>query len=196
MLVAISGSQGAGKTTTLEELHKKGFNIVETKIARSILKDWDMDLSDINSDLNLQVEFQEEVTKRKFEIEHEYATRRDDLWFTERTHADVFTYTLIILGAHNKFSNWLDSYYDACLENNQMYDMVFYLRGGHFDIEHDGTRGSNRHYGRMVDLTMLDLTRRMTPASRLSLIDVPSLEQRIDFISMQIAYMQDVLKRV
>ena len=40
MLVAVSGSQGSGKSTILAEIKKLGFRTVERKTSRSILTDW------------------------------------------------------------------------------------------------------------------------------------------------------------
>ena len=56
---------------------------------------------------------------------------------------------------------------------------------GRFVIEHDGTRGSGVHYSRMVDLVMLDLTQQMVHTSKLTVIETPDLEQRVNLISVQ-----------
>jgi len=44
MLIAISGSQGCGKSTVLKELKDRGYNVTERKTARSILNDWGVTL--------------------------------------------------------------------------------------------------------------------------------------------------------
>ena len=72
MLVAICGSQGSGKSTTLEEIKKLGFNVVERKTSRSILEDWDVTLEQVNNDQELTYKFQDEITKRKLEDEQQY----------------------------------------------------------------------------------------------------------------------------
>ena len=71
------------------------------------------------------------------------------------------------------------------MEYNQIYKLVYYLRAGQFGVVHDGVRGSNHHYSRMVDLTMLDFTSQMTHSSRLSIIETPDLEQRVNIITLQ-----------
>ena len=182
MLVAISGSQGSGKSTILKEIEKLGYQTVERKTSRSILEEWGVTLQQVNNDHDLTIRFQNEITKRKRTDE---CVPEDGLWFTERTHADLFTYALVSLGKDNSYSNWLNEYYRTCMRNNQMYDAVYYLRAGSFNIEHDGTRGSNMHYSRMVDLTMLDITQQMVHTSKLTVIETPDLIQRVNIITMQ-----------
>ena len=174
MLVAVSGSQGSGKSTILKELNKLGFQTVNRKTSRSILTDWNITLEDVNNDHELTLKFQDEITKRKYQDEID-AVRSKQLWFTERTHSDLFTYALVTLGKENSHADWLNEYYHTCALYNQQYTAVFYLRAGQFNVVHDGTRGSNVHYSRMVDLTMLDITQQMVHNSRLSIIETPDL---------------------
>lgn len=184
MLIAISGSQGSGKTTILQKIEDCNFNIVARKTSRSILEQWGVTLEQVNNDDALTTKFQDEITKRKY-LDERVAMKDQDIWFTERTHADLFTYALVTLGKNNGFSDYLNRYYDTCMEHSQDYDHVFYLRAGHFVIEKDGTRGDNRHYSRMVDLTMLDLTQQMIPSNRLTVIETPDLAQRVSMITTQ-----------
>jgi len=182
MLVAISGSQGSGKTTVLNALKELGYPIVERKTSRSILSDWGVSLQEVNNNHELTIRFQEEISKRKFLDEESYI-ESPHLCFTERTHSDLFTYALVTLGKDNDYSDWLNRYYESSKAYNQLYRDVFYLKAGLFDVVHDGTRGSNEHYSRMVDLTMLDFTQQMTDNSKLTIIDVPDLDQRINIIT-------------
>jgi len=184
MLVAISGSQGSGKSTILNRIKELGYNVVERKTSRSILADWNVTLQDVNDNPDLTIKFQNEITKRKFQDETYYATC-DELWFTERTHADLMTYALVTLGKDNDYSDWLNEYYIKCMKHNQSYNLAFYLRAGHFTPVHDGVRGSNHHYSRMVDLTMLDMTQQMVHNSKLTVIETPDLEQRVNIITLQ-----------
>jgi intracellular sulfur oxidation DsrE/DsrF family protein len=70
-----------------------------------------------------------------------------------------------------------------CETAQSFYDGIFYLKGGLFEVEHDGVRGSNQHYARMVDVVMSDITTAMTsrsvPLHEVSITDLP---QRVDFI--------------
>lgn len=184
MLVAISGSQGSGKSTILQQIDELGYKTIERKTSRSILEDWGVTLQEVNDDGDLTTKFQEEISKRKHEDERA-VTHSADLWFTERTHADLFTYALVSLGKDNKYNEWLNDYYAGCMTFNQQYAAVYYLRAGHFVIEHDGTRGSGVHYSRMVDLTMLDITQQMVHTSKLTIIETPDLTQRVNIITHQ-----------
>lgn len=184
MLVAISGSQGSGKSTILTEIKDMGHNVIERKTSRSILAEWGVSLKEVNDDPRLTLRFQEEITDRKFDDELQ-AVKSDELWFTERTHADLFAYALVSLGKDNEHSSWLDDYYITCMKHNQYYDAVYYLRAGQFNVVHDGTRGSNMHYSRMVDLTMLDITSQMVHNSKLTIIETPDLTQRVNIITLQ-----------
>lgn len=193
-LVAISGSQGSGKTTILNRVKNHQFPIIERKTSRSILAEWEVTLEQVNNDPDLTVKFQEEIIERKYndEISHSETNKgfsqtamATHTWFTERTFADLFTYAVVTLGKDNRFSDWLNEYYRRCMRYNQIYDQVYYLKAGHFTPAHDGTRGSNVHYSRMVDLTMLDITQQMTHNSKLTVIDAPDLEQRVTLIAEQ-----------
>lgn len=153
MLIAISGSQGSGKSTVLEKLKELGYNVIERKTSRSILTDWDVTLDAVNNDLAMTVKFQEEITKRKWMDEVE-AIASPDVWYTERTHMDLFTYAMIILGKDNKYSDWLDQYYNTCFAYTQAYDSIFFLPAGRFEIERDGVRSKNQHYSKVVDMML------------------------------------------
>lgn len=199
-LVAIMGSQGSGKTTTLNKLRDLGYNIIERKSARSVLSDWGVTLQEVNHDQELTKKFQEEITKRKYEDE-KHAIKGDDVWFTERSHADLFTYALITLGKHNEHSKWVDSYYKMCLKYNKHYSNIFYLTAGHFKPEHDGIRGSNEHYQRMVDVTMQDVVESMSQykgegyLGQLHVIDSPKLSDRILVIRNYTVASDEILRK-
>lgn len=183
-IVAVSGSQGAGKTTVINALHKAGYSIIQRKTSRSILTEWGVTLSEVNNNSDLTKRFQEEIIRRKFMDEKE-AMISDEIVFTERTYGDLFAYALVALGKDNEFSEWLSDYYLQCMEFQQSYDMVFYLTAGHFDVQGDGVRATNRHYSKMVDLVMGEFTKQLTPANRLNIIDTPVLQERVTMIDVQ-----------
>lgn len=183
MLVAISGAQGSGKSSIIQELSKT-HNVIQRKTSRSILNDWGVSLFEVNNDHDLTIKFQEEITKRKFEDEKD-AIFSDELYFTERSHADLFTYALISLGKDNNYSEWIDEYFGKCVYYNQAYSHIFYIKSGLFPVEHDGVRGSNSHYSRMADLVMQDVTKRMTLPNKLSVLNTGNFEQRVSLIKVQ-----------
>lgn len=164
MLISVSGSQGSGKSTVLTDLQEKfGYKTVERKTSRSILSEWNVTLDEVNSNHELTVKFQNEIIKRKFEDEQAAVEQYPgEIILTERTYADLFTYALVSLGKHNEYSDWLNDYYDQCKKLQDAYEAIFYLKAGQFQVVHDGVRGSNQHYSRMVDLTMWDLTEHMS----------------------------------
>lgn len=182
MLIAISGSQGSGKTTTLNALKERGYPIIERKTSRSILEEWGVTLQEVNNNPELTVNFQIEISQRKY-ADEAAAIESDEVWFTERTHSDLFTYALVSLGKDNQYSEWLNQYFEDCKKYNEIsYDAVFYLTAGHFNVEHDGVRGSNDHYSRMVDLTMLDFTKQMVDSNVLNIVETPNMNYRMNRI--------------
>ncbi len=183
MIIAISGSQGSGKSTILKELKQKGFNVIERKTARSILNDWGISLDVVNQNFDLKKAFQAELVKRKYHDEIELALS-DELYFTERTFADLFTYSLIAFGQYNKFDEWLDQYYNDCKEHCANYSQVFYIQSRFSkNIERDGVRSTNQHYSRMMDTVMLDVTERMlSDKTNLTIIKNTDIYERVSEI--------------
>lgn len=186
MLVSVCGSQGAGKTTVLQELHKAGYPIIQRKTSRSILTEWNVSLQDVNNDPALTMKFQEEIIRRKF-LDEKEAVQSNEIVFTERTYADLFSYALVALGKDNEFDEWMNQYYMRCMTYQQSYDMVFYLTAGHFSIVSDGVRGANKHYSTMVDLVMREFTQQMTANDRLNIISTPILQERKNIIDVKTA---------
>ena len=160
MLFAISGSQGSGKSTVLKSLKEKGFPIIERKTSRSIMNEWGVTLSEINNDRDLTVRFQDEILQRKIDDDKDATKNPALITFTERTLADFFTYALIAIGKDNEYSDWIDEYYKRCLWAQQAYNHNFYLTQIS-KLEHDGVRGSNKFYAKMVDVVMRDVTSQM-----------------------------------
>lgn len=183
MLVAISGSQGSGKSTILAQLKEQGFQVLERKISRSILEDWKVTLDEVNSDHTLGKRFQEETFFRKQADEMDAAHSSKTIVFTERSHADFFAYAVVNFGKLNIYADWLQDYYLRCMRAQTMYRHCWYLRAGAFSVVGDGVRSVNRHYSTMVDLAMFEFTQQMTPTGRLSVVNTPVLEERIAMIS-------------
>jgi len=185
MLIAISGSQGSGKSTILHRLEKiYNLRTVKRRTSRSILEDWDVTLEEVNNDNDLGIKFQDEITKRKLDDERK-AIDSNELYFTERTHADFFTYALINYGKNKDYSDWLCQYYTTCMAHNQYYSSVYFLRAGHFAVKKDDVRCDNPHYSRLIDIAMLDITRQMFHSGVLNIIETPDLEQRMNIITLQ-----------
>lgn len=191
MLIALSGAQGSGKTTVINGLKNLGYNVIERKTARSVLADWKVTLEQVYADQDLCKKFHDELLTRK--QEDELASHMsDDLRFTERSFADLFTYALISLGHFNKYSDWLDQYYIDCKKANTNYFGVFFLNTPRFrPTEHDGVRGTNKHYVRQVDSVVADTVKRMSysdegfPREITPLIEVryESIDERVRYVA-------------
>lgn len=182
MLIAVSGSQGSGKSTILSRLANLGFPTVTRKTSRSILSDWGVTLQQVNSDPELTTKFQDELIERKLRDEQQ-VVESSNLWFTERTFIDFLVYATISLGKDNKFSSWLDAYGKKCISNQLTYSQVFYLSAGHFSVEKDGIRGHNMFYSSMVDSTMENFYRSFHPnQGNFLVINTPSFNERINII--------------
>lgn len=189
MLISIAGSQGSGKSTVLKALQDKGYNIVVRKTARSILDEWNVSLDAVNQDLDLKMAFQMELVDRKFKDEIEFAYA-EELYFTERTFADLFTYALISFGQYNQYDTWIDSYYKTCKDSCSNFSKVYYLQAKFsHNIENDGVRSVNEHYSRMIDVTMLDVTRAMVPAGNLIIINNPDIDERVEQVVNRIQHL-------
>jgi len=189
MLISIAGSQGSGKSTVLKELKNKGYNTVERKTARSIIDEWGVTLDAINRDPDLKMAFQMELVDRKFKDELDMAFA-DELYFTERTFADLFTYALISFGQYNRYDKWIDSYYKTCKDACINYSQVYYLEPcfSH-NIENDGVRSVNEHYSRMVDVVMLDITNAMIHKDNLNLVESADLDERVEQVVNRIQHL-------
>lgn len=179
MLYSVAGSQGSGKSTLLDALATLGYKTIQRKSSRSILTDWNVSLSEVNNNRELTLKFQDEILKRKHEDEQE-AIHSKDVWFGERSFADLFTYSLVTLGKENENNEWLASYFDTCSKHQMHYKGLFYLTVGHFDIVDDGVRGAGKHYSNMIDLVMFDYTKKMLqPHQRMTIITESSVDDRV-----------------
>jgi len=137
----------------------------------------------VNQNFDLKKAFQSELVKRKYADEIELSLS-DEIYFTERSFADLFTYSLIAFGQYNEFDEWLDLYYDECREHIQNYSHIFYIQSKFSNnIERDGVRSTNQHYSRMIDTVMFDITEQMVgidgSTTGLSTIYSSNLEDRI-----------------
>lgn len=154
MLITISGAQGQGKTTVLNALAELGYTVIPKKTSRSILADWGMSLHDVNKSHSLTYKFQEEIIERQYRKDSTLLNS-SEMYFSERSYADIFSYALNILGAFNEYDVWMNDYYRRCKEYQQAYDCVIYLSGRQFYTpEDDGVRSINKYFAKMMDLTI------------------------------------------
>lgn len=188
MLIAISGSQGSGKTTLINQLIKNDANrySISRKTSRSILEDWGVTLAEINADQELTIKFQEEILRRKIFDDSRINRTNGQIWFTERTPIDLLGYATFQLGANNDYSDWLDIYAHRCIynvNNSNTYDHIFFLTAGHFSIEKDGVRGHNKYYSAWVDAGMAKFHSLYVNPNLLTVIDSLDLTDRVTQIN-------------
>lgn len=183
MLIAIAGSQGSGKTTVLNHFANLGYRVIERKTSRSILEDWGVTLQQVNNDYELTTKFQQEILHRKL-CDDRSGVEDPGIVFTERTFIDLLTYATITLGKDNTYSDWLNKYAQHCIDGQHIYTLVFYLTGGHFNIEHDGVRGSNKYYGKMVDATMAAFYNTYHPGGSYTLKTINQENHRIRVVEI------------
>ncbi len=154
--IAISGAQGSGKTTILDHL-KTAFKysnvgFVGRKTSRSILKEWNITLNDLDDNPDLAIKFQEEIFTRK-KVD-DFETLDNPIVITERSMLDLLTYTMFTLGKRNELSDWIDDYAQRLIDANQ-YTLIFHLSGGFVSNDiNDGVRGINKHYNHSVNAVL------------------------------------------
>jgi len=187
MLIAISGSQGSGKSTIIETLIKNNptYHCVDRKTSRSILSDWGVSLAEVNADPALTLRFQEEILERKV-ADDRNAVLSNGIWFTERTPIDLLGYATVQLGADNQYSTWLDDYATRCLSvvnNLSLYDHIFFLTAGHFSVSSDGVRGHNQYYSTLVDAAMAKFHTKYVQSHLITVIDSPDMDERLNQIN-------------
>jgi predicted ATPase len=150
----ISGSQGQGKTTVLNTLAAMNYSVVERKTSRSILKEWDMTLGEVNRHPPTTRYFQEEVLKRHMES-MKPLVQDEQLHFMERSFADIFTYAVLAIGSFNEYNNWMEDYYEQCVEAQSKFHSIYHLTGRTFVPQEDGVRSTNRFNAEIVDREIL-----------------------------------------
>lgn len=189
MLITISGAQGQGKTTVLNALAELGYTVIPKKTSRSILADWGMSLHDVNKSHSLTYNFQEEIIERQYRKDSALLNS-SEIYFSERSYADIFSYALNILGAFNEYDVWMNDYYRRCKEYQQAYDCVIYLSGREFYTpEDDGVRSINKQFAKMMDLTIRNFVTDFDNGN-VVYIDTPSYDERIEAVLTSLKRLQ------
>ena len=196
-IIGISGSQGQGKSTLINEL-VKGNELVKAldiQTARTVLKEWGYTLAEVNSFMPLKVRFQEELFNRHCsELQQARYGELEGVYLVERTFADIFSYALTSLGPFNDYSEWLNDYADKCEEaQKQLFDHVVFLSGREYVPEEDGVRSTNLHFSRLTDHLIQNYTILFgwdgKENDAVSFLNVADLQKRVDFLN-------DLCKRI
>ena len=185
MLFAIAGSQGSGKSSVLKELENRGYKVMQRKISRSVLADWNVTLEEVNSNLDLSLKFQDEVVIRKASDELE-AVNSKQIVFTERTYMDSFVYYMFTFGCIDSLSPQISAYYKLCVEHNKTYQSAFFLPSGKFPTVADGVRGTNPQYVESVELLLKHYTTMHTQNLN-TLVNEVSIDDRVGRVLYEVA---------
>lgn len=178
-LVSICGSQGQGKSTVLTALGELGYNIIPQKTSRSILNEWGYTLNEVNKDPELTKKFQDECLIRHKQ-NNLIGLNSQELYFTERSYADIFSYTLFALGSFNEYSEWLDEYYEKCKVGQKMYYAVIRLAGRTTNVENDGVRSVNKYFTQSFDIILKHFIEDF--GVPMITVDTPDHDKRISII--------------
>jgi predicted ATPase len=122
MIVGISGAQGGGKSSLLNELKSRGYQVDNFRVSRAVQTalGWDA-LDRVMDSPETMMAFQEEVFNQKLTNDSAF-TESEDWVLTERTFADAYayaatwTYKFIDDGRLDLDAglNWLASYGTKC----------------------------------------------------------------------------------
>lgn len=189
MLFCISGAQGSGKSTVLKELEKLNYNVIERKTARSVLSEMDTTLPEIYANLDLHCEYQDKLLQRKMDDERE-AIASNDVWFTERSYADLLGYAIQNIAKDPAYSDWLIDYDARCKAAQRNYEAVFYIRSGMFDVVDDGVRNASTHFSIMMDMIIGEksLEWMCDDVTMVNAITTDNLQSRIDQIQHELVW--------
>jgi len=155
-LIGLSGPQGGGKTTLLEGLKDKGIVVDDFKVSREVQKQlgWDS-LSNVMESPETMMAFQAKVRDVKYVRELENIERKDvDIIMTERTFADIVTYTQLWTWELVDSGKWelgeairfLMDYVKLCSENQKVYSGNLILPSmPHVRFQADPHRADQRH---------------------------------------------------
>jgi len=182
MLIGISSAQGQGKSTVLSSLSERGYKVINSQTSRKILDEWGTNLSEIESNPEMRMRFQEEVYNRHVQLIAPYANS-SEIYFVERTFSDIFSYTVVSLGLYNEFNEWLNAYYNKCKEAQSQFTAVCILSGLNIN-DMDGVRSINKHFSNVISNTIRHFTYAMREGEVTDIIELsmPDHRNRIETI--------------
>jgi hypothetical protein len=183
MIIALSGSQGCGKSTTAKGIIEKfpEYSIIGENNAREVMKEFGTtSLANIYADIPLTMEFQDRILDRKHEQELEFHDT-PDIFIAERSYIDLLAYSTVVVGPFNKYSRWLDEYTKKCIALNQGYaTTLFMLRPfSDMDIQNDTVRSTNKTFAIGMEGLMLSLFSELLSPEDYTPIGEKSIESRI-----------------
>jgi predicted ATPase len=134
-IVGISGAHGSGKSTLLSSLKDRGWVVDDFKVSRAVQAQlgWSS-LDRVMDDVQTMMTFQEEVITQKLDRDRELKLiGTEPLYLTERTFADIASYTSHWCWEHvdrgswelEEAVEWLHGYLHRCrIAQDECYDGV------------------------------------------------------------------------
>lgn len=187
-IIGVSGAQGQGKSTLIREAVAKSDRIhaLDIQTARTVLKEWNYSLAEVNAFMPLKINFQEELFKRHSEVLLR-AKNHQGVFLVERTFADIFNYALTSVGPFNHYSGWLDEYANRCEQaQKELFDHVIFLSGREYIPEDDGVRSTNKYFSALTDYLIHIYTIKFgwdgKENDKVTFLNFPDLDKRVDFL--------------
>lgn len=178
-IISLSGAQGTGKSSCLNTLRSLGFKTIDQKTSRSILKEWNTTLHDVNKDHPTTRRFQDEILRRHYDNIQEKIDSTE-IYFHERSFADVFSYGINILGPFNEYNDYMEQYYIDCKAAQQAYKHIFYLSNRPINtLLDDGVRSTGKYFGTMMDNVIKTFMEEFKHEDSVTYIDNVDHDERI-----------------
>ena len=139
-LVSVSGAAGTGKSTLLDNLK---YQVNDFRVARAVLRHFNMDLYDILKDPKKTMEFQDEILHWKVANDSSLHEDNEVEWtFVERCPADFYAFAKTWKHRFNseEYNDWLRQYKEECFNAMRYYDVAILIPPGHFAHVDDGVR--------------------------------------------------------
>lgn len=157
MIVSISSAQGQGKGTLLSALAQDSdIEVMDSLNSRTILRQMDTSLAEVNSDRTLKKGFQQRVLDSQIQADKDALS--SGILVRDRSYWDIFAYALVTLGPFNDCSDWLNNYYHACKEAHSKYCSGVIFLETLLTPSNDGVRSCNRHFSNLIGNTIWKYT--------------------------------------
>lgn len=193
MLFSISGQPSSGKSTLINALKERGYNVVENQYARLLAEKNGYNIEDISSDPDTCMKFHHDLLITKRDNEQHLISSRE-IWFTERGFIDFFIFlafyfkTKFGVDAKTDIENFREpsspsgSYgdlWDFYLKATA-FDKIYYKKGFYIPkpviIENDGFRITDDGFMKEQDTFISFLTR---TEHNIVMIDETDIDERV-----------------
>jgi predicted ATPase len=164
MLIAVSGAQGVGKTTLLNEIAMLDYTVDPFKVSRTVQKEMGFaTLKEAVSSFERVKNLHENIIQRKFDHDVKLVHKcKHDVVFVERSFYDILTYAEVYALQFHEIKStveeWLDGFRHACLNfQKQVYSGLILIEpNAKLVFEHDHERGEEEMQ-RLVDSRLKEL---------------------------------------